>query len=147
MGYQQHSGYPRWIHLTIGRFRDSNTIWKAIRVCYNNKIVLLNTCWFTILLYVFETQQTCGMDSFYAKCYALHFALCYRSVCVCVCVYAAFVDLRKTVWDRDIVFFRLLEITRDITCKSFTQIELQIPRWRTKWRPWNTIFGRNSAIY
>ena len=25
-------------------------------------------------------------------------------VCVCVCVYAAFVDLRKTVWDRDAVF-------------------------------------------
>ena len=31
----------------------------------------------------------------------LHFALCYRHVCVCVilcvCVYAAFVDLRKMV--------------------------------------------------
>ena len=28
------------------------------------------------------------------------------SVClsVCLCVYAAFVDLRKTVWDRDVVF-------------------------------------------
>ena len=33
----------------------------------------------------------------YFKCNALHFALCYRHVCVCVCVYAAFVDLRKTV--------------------------------------------------
>ena len=26
------------------------------------------------------------------------------SSCVCVCVYAAFVDLRKTVWDRDVDF-------------------------------------------
>ena len=64
--------------------------------------------------------------------------LCYRHVCVYVsvclslCMYAAFVDLRKTVCDRDTVFFKLLGMTPDITCKSFTQIGLQIPRWRTK---------------
>ena len=35
------------------------------------------------------------------------------SVCVCLsaclCVYAAFVDLRKTVWDRDVVFLNCAE--------------------------------------
>ena len=57
------------------------------------------------------------------------------SVCLSVCVYAALVDLRKTASDRDVVFcFRLRGITSDIICKSLTQIELQIPRWRTKWR-------------
>ena len=69
------------------------------------------------------------------------------SVCVfvCVCVYMP-LDLRKTVWDRDVVFL-LRGMTPDITCKRFTQIWLQIPRWRTKWWPWNTIIGRNSVIY
>ena len=28
-------------------------------------------------------------------------------VCVCVCVYATFVDLSKTVWDRDVVIFKI----------------------------------------
>ena len=44
-------------------------------------------------------------------------------------------------------FKKLLEMTPDIIYKSFTQIGWQISRWRTKWRPWNTIIGRNSAIY
>ena len=57
------------------------------------------------------------------------------SVCVCVSVYAAFVDARKTVRDRGVVVFKLRGITPDIICKSLTQIGLQIPRWRTKWRP------------
>ena len=30
---------------------------------------------------------------------------------------------------------------------SLTQIGLQTPRWRTKWRPWNTIMGCNSVTY
>ena len=54
-------------------------------------------------------------------------------VCVCVCVYvcAAFVGLRKTVWDEDVVFvLNLRGITPDIIYKSLTQIGLQIPRWR-----------------
>ena len=52
--------------------------------------------------------------------------------CVCVCVYAAFVDLRKTVWDRDVVFFfKLRGITPEIIYKSLTQIGLQIPKWWT----------------
>ena len=50
------------------------------------------------------------------------------SVCLSVCVYAAFVDDRKTVWDRDVVFFKLRGMTPNITYKSFTQIGLQIPR-------------------
>ena len=33
--------------------------------------------------------------------YAIITCVC---VCLCVCVYAAFVDLRKTVGDRDVVF-------------------------------------------
>ena len=55
-------------------------------------------------------------------------------VCVCVylsvsvCVYAAFVRYRRR-------FLKLLGMTPDITCKSFTQIGLQIRRWRIKWRP------------
>ena len=79
-----------------------------------------------------------------SSCMCVCVCLC---VSVCVCVYAAFVDLRKTVWDRDVLFSILLRMTPDITCKSFTQIGLQIPRWRTKWRPWNAIIGSNSAIY
>ena len=35
-------------------------------------------------------------------CLCLCVCMC---VYVCVCVYAAFVDARKTVWDRDVVFF------------------------------------------
>ena len=88
---------------------------------------------------------------FYVKCNAMHFAYCYRRaclcVCLCVCVYVTFVYARKTVWDRDVVFFKFCEITPDIISKSLTQIRLQIPRWRTKWRPWNTIICCNSAIY
>ena len=40
-------------------------------------------------------------------------------VFVCVCVYAAFVGLRKTVCDRDVVFFRLRGITPNIISKEF----------------------------
>ena len=41
-----------------------------------------------------------------AVCSWLHIGCVCVCVCLslCVCVYAAFVDLRKTVWDRDIVF-------------------------------------------
>ena len=76
--------------------------------------------------------------------YAIIMCVC---VCLCACVHAAFVDLRKTVWVRDVVFSKLLGMTPDITCKSFTQIGLHFPRRRTKWRLWNTIIGRNSATY
>ena len=83
-----------------------------------------------------------------SSCVCVYACVCVcKWVCVGVCVYAAFVDLTKTVGDRDVVFFLLLKITPDITYKSFTQIGLQIPRRRTKWRPWNTIIGRNSVIY
>ena len=63
-------------------------------------------------------------------------------VCVSVCMYAAFVDLMKTVWDRDVVVFKLRGITSNIICKSLSQIW----RWRTKGLPWSTQIGCNSAI-
>ena len=68
--------------------------------------------------------------------------VCLR-VCLCVCHICG----PQENGLRDVVFFKLLEMISDITCKSFTQIGLQIPRWWTKWRPWNTIIGHNSAIY
>ena len=85
------------------------------------------------------------LTNFQAKFNALHFALCYRrvclcvtvcvcvSMCLCVCVYATFLDARKTVSDRDVVFLELRGMKPYITCKRLTQIGLQIPRWRTKW--------------
>ena len=77
------------------------------------------------------------------------------SSCVCVCVCVSF---RVCVWRvcrrqenglrwRRRFYFRLREMTPDITCKSFTQIRLQISRGRTVWRPWNTTIGYYSAIY
>ena len=58
-------------------------------------------------------------DLFLGKIHRIAFRLMLSCVCVCVCVcvsmcacvcvshcvYAAFVDLRKTVWDREVVFF------------------------------------------
>ena len=38
-------------------------------------------------------------------------------------------------------------MTPDISCRSWAQIWLQIPRWWKKWRPWNTIIDYYSAIY
>ena len=35
-------------------------------------------------------------------------------------------------------------MTAHMSCRCLAQIWLQIPRWRTKWRPWNTIIGYNS---
>ena len=83
-----------------------------------------------------------------SSCLWLYVCVCLcvcLSVCLCVC---RFVDLRKTVWDRDVVFvFKLRWITPNIISKSLTQIWLWIPRWRTQWWPWNTIIGCNSVIY
>ena len=75
---------------------------------------------------------------FQAKCNALHFAICYRCVCVsvsvCVCMPRLWTS-GKLFEIEPSFFFELRGITPDIRCKSLTQIELQIPRWRTKWRP------------
>ena len=77
--------------------------------------------------------------------YAIVMCVC-LSVCVYVCMPRLWTSGKR--FELETSFFsELLGMTRDITCKSFTQIGLQIPRWRTKWRPWNTIIGRNSAIY
>ena len=90
---------------------------------------------------------------FFDEMQRLHFALCYRKVCVCMCACVCVCVCMPSLWtsgkrfEIEPSFFKLLGITPDITYKSFTQIGLQIPRWRTKWRPWNTIIGRNSAIY
>ena len=87
-----------------------------------------------------ELSSTCNVQikqniyAFLDEMQRIAFALCYRHVCVsvcvcvCVCVSAAFVDLRKTVWDRRRFSFKMLGMTPDVTCKSFTQIGLQIPR-------------------
>ena len=43
---------------------------------------------------------------------------------------------------RDFIFFfaELCVMTAYISCKSLTQIRLQIPRWRTKWQVKVTVF-------
>ena len=54
-------------------------------------------------------------------------------VCVCLCVCRVCGPQENGL--RYKCFFTLRGITRDIICKNLTQIRLQIPRWRTKWRP------------
>ena len=55
------------------------------------------------------------------------------SVCVCVCLCVCRVCGRQENSLRQKRrFFKWRGITPDIICKSLTQIELQIPRWRTK---------------
>ena len=61
-------------------------------------------------------------------------------VCVCVCVSLCVCMLRLWTSEKRFeietsFFFKLREKTLDVICKSSTQIGLQIPRWRTKWRP------------
>ena len=75
-------------------------------------------------------------------------------MCVCVCVSVFLCVCMPRLWTSGKRFeietsfcFKLREITPDITCKRLTQIGLQIPRWRTKSRPWNTIIDCDSAIY
>ena len=80
------------------------------------------------------------------KCVCVCVRVCV-CVCVCMCVCRAWGPQENGLRYRRRFLLKLLGITPDITYKSFTQIELQIRRWRTKWRPWNTIIGRNSAIY
>ena len=90
------------------------------------------------LLFIFMQNATHCISH-----YAIVVCVCLcESVCVCrVC------GPQQTVWHRDVAFFKLRGITPDIICKSLTQIGLQIPWRRIKWRPWNTIIGCNSAIY
>ena len=70
-----------------------------------------------------------------AKCNALHFALCYRRVCVClsVCVCECRVcgPQKNGFRQRCRFCFKLRGITPDIIYKSLTQIGLQIQRWQT----------------
>ena len=67
-------------------------------------------------------------------------------VCLCVCMPHLWTPGNGLRYRRRF-FLKLRGMTPDVACKSFTQIGLQIPRCRTKWWPWNTIIGHNSAIY
>ena len=76
------------------------------------------------------------------------------SSCVCLCVCLCMCVCMTRFWtpgkrfEIEISFFFTLRgITPHIICKSLKQIGLQIPRWRTKWGPSNTIIDRISAIY
>ena len=75
----------------------------------------------------------------------------YRRVYVCFCLSVCMPRLwtpgKRFEIETSSFFFKLRGLMPDITCKSFTQIGLQIPRWQTIWRAGNTIIGRNSAIY
>ena len=78
----------------------------------------------------------CSLDEM--QCIAFRLMVSSRvlvCVCVCMCVWTS----AKRFEIETSFFFKLRGITPDIICKSLTQIGLQIPRWRTKWRPWNTI--------
>ena len=63
-------------------------------------------------------------------CVCLSVCIC---VCVCVCMPRLWTSGKR--FEIETSFFLLRGMTPDITCKSFTQICLQISRWRTKWRP------------
>ena len=67
----------------------------------------------------------------------IDFALCYRRVCVsvCVCVRRICGPQENGLRYRRHICSKLFEMTTDPTHKSFAQIGLQIPRWQTKWRP------------
>ena len=57
------------------------------------------------------------------------------SVCVCVCVCMPRLWTSGKRFEIETSFFLIARNNTAHTCKSFTQIGLQIPRWRTKWRP------------
>ena len=120
----------------------SNNLLAVSRWCINKaKHLPFSMC--SLIIYLDRILHLCSFIVFVGEMQRIAFRLMILS---CVRVYAAFVDLRKTLSDKD-RFYKLCGITPDIICKSLTQIGLQIPRWRPSWRPWNTIIGRNSAIY
>ena len=55
-------------------------------------------------------------------------------VCVCVCV-CRFCESQENGLRERRFFLQLRGIPPNIIYKSFTEIGLQNPRWRTKWRP------------
>ena len=127
-----------WIRITVSKMIDISLLVKAERKWHNIVLSVIRT---TIIINVFVwyshpvTEYGYGLEfviHFSENCNALHFALCYRHVCLCVCLYSTFVDLRKTVWDRDVIFSILRGIKQDIICKSLTQIGLKIPRTADK---------------
>ena len=130
----------------MGQKTTRSLLWKWFDMKY---IIWIYKIWYIQTL-KYDLEECCGCifrrnATHCISPYAIVMCVC---LSVCLCVYAAFVDARKTVWDRYVNFFyKLRGMLPYITCKIFTQIGLQIRRWRTKWRPWNTIIGRNSAIY
>ena len=96
------------------------------------RVAFLNIAFFDAFIHMCVSVCVCV-----CVCVCVYVCLCV-SVCVCLCVCACvcvcpFVDLKKRFEIE--TFFKLRGITPDINCKSLTQIGLQIPRWRTKWRP------------
>ena len=67
-------------------------------------------------------------------------------VCVSVCVYAAFVNLRKPFEIETQFFPKLHGIAQDIICKSLHKSDYNCHDGEQKMRPENTINGYNSAI-
>ena len=45
------------------------------------------------------------------------------------------------------IFTELCEKAAHISCRSLTQVRLQIPRWRTKWRPCKCMAVSQAFIY
>ena len=138
----------------------------SIRLC--QLVSTLISVWFTGAGFVHLVRAFLGeiqrivfrlmLSSYVCVCLCVYMCVCVCVcvcvVCVCVCVCVCMCVCVSRFWTsgkrfkiETPFFFKLLGMSPNITCKSFTQIGLQIPRWRTKWRPGNTIFGRNSAIY
>ena len=79
-------------------------------------------------------------EAFLGEMQRIIFRLMLRTTRVCVCVSVCVCMPR--LWTSGKRFeietcfcAKLRGITPDIICRSLTQILLQIPRWRTKWRP------------
>ena len=68
--------------------------------------------------------------------YAIVMCVCVCvSLCLSFCVLARLWTPEKRFEIETSFFFKLCGMTPDKTCKSFTQIGLQIPIWWTKWQP------------
>ena len=89
-------------HCRLAADPDYSRKWISAYVtsCNSHKWTSRNACWSSLIVKV--VQKYCIFRRNATHCispYAI--VVC---VCVCVCVYAAFVDLGKTIWDRDVVF-------------------------------------------
>ena len=102
--------------------------------------------------YVFRRNAThCISPYAIVMCVCVCVCLCV-SVCVCLCVCVSVCMPRlwtpgKRFEVEMSFFFKLRGMSPDIASKSFTQIVLQIPRWRTKLAVTQPFINTDTSIF